>query len=122
MMDVFNVTLLEELGYKETQDFWDPMDPRFAPRASKASDYEESSVRSTLRALGSLGAYKNAAAVAQAESEYYATAGYPTESGSPAPATGSPAPASAQPTVTGSQHGGRPTGRPPPGNGRRWAA
>ena len=100
MMDVFNVTLLDELGYKfkDTQEFWDPMDPRFRPRPSAASDYEESSIRSTLSALGNLNAYKHAAKVAAAESEFYATAGYPTESGGPAPPTSSPLAASGQPT------------------------
>lgn len=105
MLDAFNSTLLEELGYKfeATQDFTDPLDPRFRPRPSAASDYEEQSILSTLDALGNLGAYKHAAKVANAESAFYATAGYPTESGSnPAPATSAPAPVSGRPT--GSAH------------------
>lgn len=100
MLDAFNATLLEELGYKfeKTQDFSNPLDPRYRPQPSSASDYEESSIRSTLSALGNLGAYKNAAEIAKAESDFYATAGYPTESDSPATATEAPATVSGAPT------------------------
>ena len=119
MMDVFNTTILEELGYKfaDTQDFSDPLDPRYLPRPSAASDYEEQSILSTLDALGNLGAYKNAASLANAESAYYATAGYPTESGSsPAPATSTSAHASGRPTGSASPApaSGEPTGSAPP--------
>lgn len=119
MLDVFNTTLLEELGYKfkKTQDFSDPLDPRYRPRPSAASDYEESSIRSTLSALGNLGAYKHAAQVAAAESKFYATAGYPTESGSPGTATGSPAPASGNPTGSAAPVSGAPTGNAAPVSG-----
>ena len=111
MLDAFNVTALDALGYKfgDTQLFADPLDPRFAPRPSKASDYEESAIRATVSALGKLGAYKYGPAVASAEAAYYSTAGYPTTEGeSQAPATGSetatatksPTPASGSPTAT----------------------
>jgi hypothetical protein len=119
MLDVFNTTLLEELGYKfkKTQDFSDPLDPRYRPRPSAASDYEESSIRSTLSALGNLGAYKHAAQVANAESKFYATAGYPTESGSPGTATESPAPASGSPTESAAPESGVPTESAAPPSG-----
>ena len=84
MMDVFNVTLLEELGYKyqDTQEFQNPLDPRFQAQASSAAAYGPAAIQSTLSYLGHLDAYKPGAKVATAEASYYATAGFPSvESG-----------------------------------------
>jgi bilirubin oxidase len=39
MMAAFNVTQLQELGYNETSDFSDPMDPRWRARPFTQSDW-----------------------------------------------------------------------------------
>lgn len=94
MMDAFNVTLLEELGYEfsSTYDFQDPEDPRYAAQDYSAAAFEPTAIKSKITSLGNLNAYKPAPALAPAEAAYYATAGYPTVStaATPTPPAGPP--------------------------------
>ena len=84
MMDVFNSTLLEALGYKfsSTWDFTDPRDPRYTARQISAEAFEPEGIRSKVSSLANLGAYASASALFAAERSYFATAtdsaSYPT--------------------------------------------
>ena len=100
MMDVFNATRLQELGYKDTSIFslGDPTDPRFAARDYSAAAYEPAAIKSMIHSLGSMNAYAQASSLFAAEAAYYSTAEYPTPS-----ATVN----TAEPTGYGGQPGGR---------------
>ncbi len=82
MMDVFNVTHLQELGYKvdATADLDDPTDSRFAAKDYSAGAYEPAAIKSVISSLGNLNAYAPASSLFAAEAAYYSTAGYPTPS------------------------------------------
>lgn len=82
MMDAFNVTLLEALGYdfKNTIGFSNPTDTRFAPQDYSAQAFESAAVTSAVMSLASLNPYGGATSIMAAQSAYYATAGYPTAS------------------------------------------
>ena len=74
MMDAFNVTLLEELGYRfnSTYDFTDPEDPRYAARDYSAAAYRPAAIQSAISSLGSLNAYAPIASIASAKRRAHA--------------------------------------------------
>ncbi|CAK4030650.1 hypothetical protein AC579_6322 [Lecanosticta acicola] len=78
MMAAFNTTRLAALGYTfdSTEQFSDPLDPRFAPKAYNAADYSDAAKHSAVSSLVALSAYAPASSLMAAEAAYYATAGY----------------------------------------------
>ena len=83
MMDAYNITLVENLGYKDFQSaesLSDPMDARFAAKEYCAAAYQAAAIRSTISSLASLNAYAPAPSLASALSDSYSTAGYPIAS------------------------------------------
>ena len=59
MMDVMNVTKVEEFGYdfEGTQTFIDPLDERYLARDVSDEAYEPAAISSMISALGTLNAY-----------------------------------------------------------------
>ena len=78
MMDVFNATILEELGYQfnSTYGYTDPKDPRYTARPISPAAFEPAAIQSKISSLGALGVYASASALFAAERSYYATATY----------------------------------------------
>jgi len=78
MIDVFNVTKLEELGYTydSTQAFSVPNDEKFAAVPYKAADFALAAEKSALVYFASLNAYQPASALLAAEANIYKTKGY----------------------------------------------
>ncbi|KAK5708626.1 hypothetical protein LTR17_020516 [Elasticomyces elasticus] len=76
MMDAFNVTYLQELGYSSAIDFSDPMNPYFAAQDYSDEAYAPAALSSAASSLANMGAYSSFSAIAAAEASYYATAGY----------------------------------------------
>lgn len=76
MLDVFNVTLLQQLGYEypNATTYSNPEDPRFAPKAYNAADFQPAAVSSAVLSLASLQPYADATPLISAESAYWATA------------------------------------------------
>jgi hypothetical protein len=74
MMAAFNTTLLEELGYdfNSTQDFSDPMDPRFVAKEYTDSVSNDEARHESVKMFGSLNAYSQAGELQEAEEAYYA--------------------------------------------------
>jgi len=103
MLDVFNVTRLEALGYQfnNTYGFFDPMDPRFAPQPYSDAAYQPAAIRSVISSLASLDPYGQGAALSTAEQAYWATA-------APAAATTATAASSATPS-SAAQNGNKPS-------------
>ncbi|KAK0842126.1 hypothetical protein LTS02_016602 [Friedmanniomyces endolithicus] len=93
MMDAFNVTYLQELGYDSSIDFSDPMNPQFAPQAYNDAAYAPAALTSAVSSLANMGAYSAFDSMASAEAAYYATAGYNGDA-STAPTTTTVAPSS----------------------------
>ena len=78
MMDVFNVTKLEALGYEfdATTKFSDPNDSKFVAQDFTEDAFAPEVVRSAALSLASLGAYADPTSIIAAHESYYATAGY----------------------------------------------
>jgi FtsP/CotA-like multicopper oxidase with cupredoxin domain len=76
MIDVFNVTKLEALGYgfNSTQVYANPMDAEFAPLAYNAQDFSLDAEINAVSSLAALNAYSPASSLMAAESSYWATA------------------------------------------------
>jgi FtsP/CotA-like multicopper oxidase with cupredoxin domain len=76
MIDVFNVTKLEALGYafNSTQVYANPMDAKFAALPYKKQDYSLDAEMSAVSSLASLNAYAPATSLMAAQSAYWATA------------------------------------------------
>lgn len=81
MLDVFNVTLLESLGYQypNSTTYGNPEDPRFAPKASSAADFAPAAVTAAVQSLAAMKPYASASQILAAENAYWATAATPTE-------------------------------------------
>lgn len=77
MLDAFNVTKLEALGYKfnSTQVFGIPDDAKFAAKPYNAQDFTSAAEESTVVSLANLNAYAPYKDLVAAESQYYQTAG-----------------------------------------------
>ncbi|KAK5767356.1 hypothetical protein LTS12_002509 [Elasticomyces elasticus] len=147
MMDAFNVTYLQELGYSSAIDFSDPMNPYFAAQDYSDEAYAPAALSSAASSLANMGAYSSFSAIAAAEASYYVTAGYHGDA-TTAPTTTTVTPSSsgygfASTTVTGASTAAtavlsatqikgkpftipsRPTARPtqrPGSHGRRFEA
>ncbi|TKA76754.1 hypothetical protein B0A55_03642 [Friedmanniomyces simplex] len=93
MMDAFNVTYLQELGYASAIDFSDPMNTQFAPQAYNDAAYQPAAQSSAVSSLANMGAYTAFSAMASAQAAYYQTAGYNGDA-STAPSTTTVAPVS----------------------------
>ncbi|KAK3674832.1 hypothetical protein LTR78_005176 [Recurvomyces mirabilis] len=133
MMDAFNVTYLQDLGYSSAIDYADPMNKAFAAQDYSDSAFSPAAKSSAASSLANLGAYSSFAALQTAEAKFYVTAGYNGDS-SVVAATTTVAPSSsgygfASTTVTGPSTAatavatnikGRPFPGPPggPQNGR----
>ncbi|KAF2434479.1 Cupredoxin [Tothia fuscella] len=78
MMGIFNVTRLQDLGYKELEArLEDPMDARFRAKAYTGTNIEV--IRSEiLPSFASLGAYPDGAALSEMEDRYWSTRTPPT--------------------------------------------
>nr|POE86934.1 bilirubin oxidase [Quercus suber] len=78
MLAAFNVTALNNLGYdfSSTQQFADPLDPRFSAQVYDASKFTPDAIKKAVDSLAALNAYQPAVALMSAEADYYATAGY----------------------------------------------
>jgi len=76
MIDVFNVTKLEALGYSfnSTQVYANPTDAKFAALAYKDQDFSMDAEISAVSSLAALSAYSPASSLMGAESSYWATA------------------------------------------------
>lgn len=77
MLDAFNVTKLEALGYQfnSTQVFGDPVDAKFAAKPYNAADFSSDAETSAVVSLANLNAYAPYTQLVAAQSEYYKTAG-----------------------------------------------
>jgi FtsP/CotA-like multicopper oxidase with cupredoxin domain len=73
MMAAFNTTLLAELGYEfnSSQDFSDPMDPRFVAKQYEASMSSDDARHGVVRMLGALKAYSQVEDLQHAEAAHY---------------------------------------------------
>jgi bilirubin oxidase len=78
MMDAFNTTLVESLGYdfNSTFAFSDPMAEQFTAQDYSDEAYQPSALTSAVLSLASLAPYPLASSLMAAENSYYATAGY----------------------------------------------
>nr|OQO22870.1 hypothetical protein B0A51_08596 [Rachicladosporium sp. CCFEE 5018] len=87
MMDVFNVTLLTEMGYdyNSTTSYADPEDTRFIATDYNEDAFSDESVASAVNALANLNAYAPVNSIIAAQEAHYATAGYNGESATGAP-------------------------------------
>ncbi|KAK3112566.1 hypothetical protein LTR53_011038 [Teratosphaeriaceae sp. CCFEE 6253] len=85
MMDAFNVTYLQELGYTTAIDYSDPMNPAFAPQAYSDAAFQPAAISSAVSSLANMGAYTAFDSLASAEAKYYATAGYHGDASKAAP-------------------------------------
>jgi hypothetical protein len=76
MIDVFNVTKLEALGYSfnSTQVYANPMDAEFAALPFKDQDFSFEAEDAAVSSLAALSAYAPASSLMAAESSYWATA------------------------------------------------
>lgn len=80
MMAAFNVTNLPNLGYNETTDFGDPMDPRWRARPYSRADFlartggfTDASITQAVQTLALQQPYSEVEQVEQALDEYWAT-------------------------------------------------
>ncbi|OQO12633.1 hypothetical protein B0A48_02095 [Cryoendolithus antarcticus] len=87
MMDVFNVTLLEEMGYdyNSTTSYADPEDTRFIATDYNDDAFSDDAVASAVNALANLNAYAPVNSLIAAQEAHYASAGYNGESATGAP-------------------------------------
>lgn len=103
MMDVFNVTAIEDLGYNlgDVLEYDDPQDPRYDPQDYDAQKYGQDYITQTLLPdLVGSDAYRKLSEVQSAESAYYTTQPY-GESATPGP-TAADTVDSEMPTATAS--------------------
>jgi len=79
-MAAFNVTNLPNLGYNETTDFGDPMDPRWRARPYSTQEYQDrtgaftdAAITQAVQALALQQPYSEVSQVSNALDEYWAT-------------------------------------------------
>lgn len=87
MMDAFNVTYLEALGYNSSIDFADPTNSQFSAQDYSDAAYAPAAMSSAVSSLANLGAYASFSSLSAAESAYYATAGQSSGDPTTAPTT-----------------------------------
>jgi bilirubin oxidase len=75
MMAAFNVTALTDLGYKETSEFRDPMDPRFQFKAITAEASTPAAIKTRIEDLAKLQPYSEFDKVQSALTSYWASKG-----------------------------------------------
>ncbi|QIW97104.1 hypothetical protein AMS68_002622 [Peltaster fructicola] len=76
MLDAFNVTLLENLGYEypNSTTYGNPEDARFAPKQSVAADFQPAAVTAAVQSLAQMRPYASASEIMDAENAFWATA------------------------------------------------
>jgi bilirubin oxidase len=71
MMGAFNVTLLKELGYPETQGFNNPDDARFISKTYTANAFKLTQRKKAVKSLAAMNPYASASKVIAAASAHY---------------------------------------------------
>jgi bilirubin oxidase len=106
MMAAFNVSVLTDLGYNETNYYYiDPMEPLWRPRPIVPADFTDAAIKARVEFLASFEPYNRVAEVSSVLSAYWATKTASSAASGVATATATSSPSPSVPPGNGIYRG-----------------